>query len=216
MRSNPSAKVNRASPRGAMSGVPRTIPAMPSPSLTSRSGSPTFLCTGRPRSTGAAGELKLQGLPPKSSKVKQSQAKASRGRSRSDCPRNEEQGEAARRSHDDEPEEFGLEPKVRTGQTTSGHSCGVSTAVLLIAPNPDERRTRGTHSLAKPGAATGRCAAASIVQRHAPRRSNLCSSTVVITRRWRGTNDQGGTPLRHDKYKGGGMFMRTMACGSGG
>ena len=61
--------------------------------------------------------------------------------------------------------------KVRTGQTTSGHSCSSHAA------DPDERRARGPHSLA---ADSLRCRLE--LNRHTPRRSNLYSSTLGASR----------------------------------
>lgn len=62
---------------------------------------------------------------------------------------------------------------MRTGQTTNGHQRGD-----LIAADPDARCTRATHSLAgKHG-----CAAPKL-NGHCPRRSNLLSSTLAVTRR---------------------------------
>ena len=63
--------------------------------------------------------------------------------------------------------------KVRTGQTTNGHSCGE-----LIAADPDENRTRATHSLA------GNHGAALKLIGHCPRRSkpaviNACCHAAV-------------------------------------
>lgn len=63
--------------------------------------------------------------------------------------------------------------KVRTGQTTNGHWCGVS-----CATDPDENRTRETHSLAGKS-----CAALELIG-HCPRRSkpvviNACRHAAV-------------------------------------
>ena len=54
-----------------------------------------------------------------------------------------------------------------TGQTTNGHWCG-----LFCATDPDEGRTRGTHSLA------GNLAALELIG-HTPRRSKPDSSTLA-------------------------------------
>ena len=67
----------------------------------------------------------------------------------------------------------GKDNKVRTGQTTNGHERGNSHAA-----DPDARRTRATHSLA----GTHPCAAHEL-NGHCPRRSNLLSSTLALTRR---------------------------------
>ena len=66
---------------------------------------------------------------------------------------------------------------MRTGQTTNGHLCGVFTAT-----DPDEGRTRGTHSLA------GNLAALELIG-HAPRRSkpvviNACRHAAVEFLSW--------------------------------
>lgn len=68
--------------------------------------------------------------------------------------------------------QFREEHKVRTGETTNGHLCSA------VAADPDERRTRGPHSLAE----ESRCRLLEL-NRHTPRRSNLAPSLQAVTRR---------------------------------
>ena len=80
---------------------------------------------------------------------------------------------SAKHNADADQASKGSDNKVRTGQTTNGHERGSSDAA-----DPDARRTRATHSLAGKHA----CAAHEL-NGHCPRRSNLLSSTLALTRR---------------------------------
>ena len=66
------------------------------------------------------------------------------------------------------------EVKVRTGWTTNGHQCSA-----CLAADPDERRTRGPHSIIEDGKRH-----LQPYLRHTPRRSNLASSLRAVKRRW--------------------------------
>lgn len=79
---------------------------------------------------------------------------------------------SAKHNADADQASKGSNNKVRTGQTTNGHERGSSDAA-----DPDARRTRATHSLAGK-----RMHAAHELNGHCPRRSNLLSSTLAVTR----------------------------------
>ena len=56
--------------------------------------------------------------------------------------------------------------------------------MLLVAADPDERRARGTHSLAEDGHRLSVADGPDLLELigHAPRRSNLDSSTLLVAR----------------------------------